>query len=95
MGNIGEVVGTEFARVYLNYPTTISFPKRLNPNPEQSMKGIDILGFREKNLSAEILLGEVKSYTSLDKRAISEAYSNLKSLRACMQNQKRGKSKPE
>jgi hypothetical protein len=81
MGNIGEVVGSEFARLDLNYLAPIYFPKRLNPNPEQSMKGIDILGFREQNLSAEILLGEVKSYTSLDKRAISEAYSNLKALR--------------
>ena len=44
------------------------------------MKGVDILGFREENLPAEILLGEVKSYTSLDKRAISEAYLNLRSL---------------
>ena len=80
MGNIGEVIGAEFARTYLNYQTTVIFPKRLNPNPEQSMKGVDILGLREQNLSAEILLGEVKSYTTLDKRAIIEAYSNLKKL---------------
>ena len=80
MGHLGEVIGAEFARAYLNYQTTMIFPKRLNPNPDQSMKGVDVLGFREENLPAEILLGEVKSYTSLDKRAISEAYSNLKSL---------------
>lgn len=80
MGHLGEVIGAEFTRTYLNYQTTMIFPKRLNPNPNQSMKGVDILGFREENLSAEILLGEVKSYTSLDKRAISEAYLNLKSL---------------
>lgn len=80
MGNIGEVLGAEFTRAYLNYQTTLVLPKRLNPNPEQSMKGVDILGFREKTLSPEILLGEVKSYTKLDSRAISEAYANLKNL---------------
>ena len=80
MGHLGEIIGAEFSRAYLNYRTTMIFPKRLNPNPNQSMKGIDILGFREESLFAEVLLGEVKSYTSLDKGAISEAYSNLKSL---------------
>ena len=44
------------------------------------MKGVDILGLRDQNLPAEILLGEVKSYTKLDNRAISEAYINLKNL---------------
>jgi hypothetical protein len=80
MGNLGEVIGTEFAKTYLNYQTTLIFPKRLNPNPDQSMKGVDILGLREEDLPAEILLGEVKSYTSLDKGAISDAYANLKAL---------------
>jgi hypothetical protein len=80
MGNLGEIIGAEFTKAYLNYQTTLVFPKRLNPNPNQSMKGIDILGLREESLPAEILLGEVKSYTSLDKEAIVEAYSNLKSL---------------
>lgn len=80
MGHLGEVIGSEFAKNYLNYQAVMIFPKRLNPNPNQSMKGVDVLGFREENLDAEILLGEVKSYTSLDKRAISEAYLNLESL---------------
>lgn len=80
MGNLGEVIGTEFTRTYLNYQTIMIFSKRFNPNPDQSMKGVDILGFQEENMPAKILLGEVKSYTSLDKRAISEAYLNLKSL---------------
>jgi len=80
MGNLGEVIGAEFTKAYLKYQTTLVFPKRLNPNPNQSMKGIDILGLQEESLPAEILLGEVKSYTSLDKEAIVEAYLNLKSL---------------
>jgi hypothetical protein len=80
MANLGEVIGAEFAKAYLGYQTTIIFPKRLNPNPEQSMKGVDVLGWRAETTPAEILLGEVKSYTTLDKRAISEAYFNLKRL---------------
>jgi len=80
MANLGEVIGAEFAKVYLGYETTITFPKRLNTNPEQSMKGVDVLGLREETAPAQILLGEVKSYTALDKRAISEAYLNLKRL---------------
>jgi hypothetical protein len=80
MANLGEVIGAELAKYHLGYQTTITFPKRLNPNPDQSMKGVDVLGVREETTPAEILLGEVKSYTSLDKRAISEAYTNLKRL---------------
>jgi hypothetical protein len=44
------------------------------------MKGVDVLGLREENLPAEILLGEVKSYTKIDKRAIVEAHLNLSNL---------------
>jgi hypothetical protein len=80
MAHLGEVIGAEFAKVYLGYQTTITFPKRLNPNPEQSMKGVDVLGLREETTPAEILLGEVKSYTTLDKRVINEAHVNLKRL---------------
>jgi hypothetical protein len=80
MANLGEVIGAEYSRTYLNYQTTIIFPKRLNPNPNQSMKGVDVLGFREENLPAEILLGEVKTYTDFKKDAINDAYTNLLKL---------------
>jgi hypothetical protein len=80
MGNLGEVLAAEFSNAYLKYQTTIILPKRLNPNPDQSMKGVDVLGFQEENLPAELLLGEVKSYATLDKRAINEAYYNLKNI---------------
>jgi hypothetical protein len=47
MGNLGEVLGAQFVKTYLGYQAVLAFPKRLNTNVEQSMKGVDILGFKD------------------------------------------------
>jgi len=53
---------------------------RYNPNPEQSMKGDDILGFRfaaaERQLPA-VLVGEAKYRSAYDSRAVAQAYRTL------------------
>ena len=77
MGNLGEVFGAHFATSYLDYQSTVVFPKRLNTNVEQSMKGVDILGFKDKNTPAEILIGEVKTGARFSKDATEDAYHEL------------------
>jgi hypothetical protein len=77
MGNLGEVVGTHFVKSYLGYQSTLTFPKRLNTNVEQSMKGIDVLGFKDSNSPAGILIGEVKTGAGFAKSAIEDAYDEL------------------
>jgi len=80
MGNLGEVIGTEFARAFLEFETTLAFPKRLNANIDQPMKGADIIGLRDNNRPAELLIGEAKSYKQFDKHSIEEAYNYLVDL---------------
>jgi hypothetical protein len=77
MGNLGEVLGAHFVRSYLNYKSTLTFPKRLNTNVEQSMKGVDILGFKDNNSPTEVLVGEVKTGADFTKDAIEDAYDEL------------------
>jgi hypothetical protein len=77
MGNLGEILGAHFVKAYLNYQSALAFPKRLNTNVEQSMKGVDILGFKDSNLPAQLLIGEVKTGAKLAKDAIENAYDEL------------------
>jgi hypothetical protein len=84
MGNLGEVLGAHFSKAYLEFQGAPIYPKRYNTNVEQSMKGIDILSFRDSNSPAEILIGEVKTSKKLNKTStkkqkspIEEAYETL------------------
>jgi hypothetical protein len=74
MGNLGEVLGSHFVKTYLGYQSTFTFPKRLNTNVEQAMKGVDVLGFMTKDLPAKLLIGEVKTGANFYKAAIEDAY---------------------
>lgn len=84
MGNLGEVLGAHLSRTYLNFLGKPIYPKRYSTNIEQSMKGIDVLGFRDSNLPAEIFIGEVKTgkrfykTSSEDKKnPVEDAYETL------------------
>lgn len=77
MGHLGEVMGTEFARAFLGFETTRTFPKQLNPNLDQAMKGVDILGLRGATRRAELLIGEAKTGKQLHKLAVKEGYDHL------------------
>jgi hypothetical protein len=79
MGNLGEVLGAEFTKALLEFDT-VTFPKRLNPNTNQSMKGVDIIGLRDSNRPTELLIGEAKTMRQYDKRAVKEAYDHLVDL---------------
>ena len=65
MGNLGEVLGTEYGRWLLGFETTLVLPKRFNPNLEQSMKGVDILGTTSSDERPALLLGEAKCHKKL------------------------------
>lgn len=80
MAHLGEFMGAEYAKAFLDFETTRVFPKRLNPNVDQSMKGADIIGLRALEQPAELLLGEAKCHTSFDTRAIKKAYKHLVDL---------------
>lgn len=80
MGNLAEVIGAEYARHALLFDATSVYPKRFNPNIEQSMKGVDIVGLRTGTNPPEILIGEAKCYTEYDSRAVREAYQHLVNL---------------
>jgi len=82
MGNLGEVLGAEFARAFLGMQTTLVLPKRLNPNVDQSMKGADIIGLRDSHQPPELLFGESKCDTHFSKRSIDEGYDHLVDLHA-------------
>lgn len=85
MANLGEVLGAQFAKTYLGYQSKAIYPKRFNTNIEQSMKGVDVLSFRDSNSPAEILFGEVKTGTRFVKTSsnpdkdspIEDAYKTL------------------
>jgi hypothetical protein len=80
MCNLGEVIGAEFAKTFLGFKTTQTFLKRLNPNVDQSMKGVDILGLRDSSCPAELLIGEAKSSEQFNKDSIEQAYDHLVDL---------------
>jgi hypothetical protein len=80
MGNFAEVMGTEYGKWILGYDTTIVIGKRFNPNVDQSMKGVDILGMRNLDEESELLLGEAKCYRIFERRSVEASYKHLGSL---------------
>lgn len=81
-GNFCEVLAAEYAITQMGFDVPIR-RLRYNPNPDQSMKGDDVLGFRfpPTHGSTAVLVGESKyrgrSYPSVVRAAVEEAYRNL------------------
>jgi hypothetical protein len=80
MGNFGEVISSEYGRRILDFETTFVFPKRFNPNVDQSMKGVDILGIRGAYKNPALLLGEAKCHQRFSKQSINHSHTHLVSL---------------
>jgi hypothetical protein len=80
MGNLAEIMGAEYARLLMGVDTIAVMPKRLNPNVDQSMKGVDILGIVHETQQPILLLGEAKCYKRFDKRSVEESHKHLSSL---------------
>ncbi len=78
-GNFIEILACELAK-RLGYDIPV-LRLQYNPNRDQSMKGDDILGFREMGGEASgnrILVGEGKFRSDFEMEAVKEAYNGLK-----------------
>jgi hypothetical protein len=78
-GHLAEILACEFARERLGYEIPVH-RLRYNPNPDQSMKGDDILGFRFATVQREphsILVGEAKYRNQYSSEVVLEAYEAL------------------
>lgn len=81
MGNLGEVIGAEFSCAYLGFQAVQTYPKRLNTNVDQAMKGVDIIGLRGRDQPAQLLIGEAKCAKQHKKELIEDAYKHLVRLK--------------
>lgn len=79
--NLVEILAGEYAREVLGFKAVVRFPKRFNPNPDQAMKGPDVLGERNGAGVSVILLGEAKWRAQADYGVFKEAYESL--VRVC------------
>lgn len=83
MGNFGEIVASEYVRHALGYDIPI-LRLRYNPNPDQSMKGDDVLAFKfgePDGTGREILVGESKVRQRFETDVVREAYDQISSSR--------------
>ena len=78
-GNLVEILACEFAKKQgFNIPV---LRLQYNPNPDQSMKGDDILGFQFAERRTEkdaLLVGEAKFRTRFERVVVQEAYEGLR-----------------
>lgn len=79
-GNLGEVIGDEFIRAYLGFETHSYFPKRFNPNVDESIRGVDIIGLNAINKSPLLLIGEAKCWQAHTPSLVLDAYRHLNRL---------------
>jgi hypothetical protein len=79
--NLVEILASEYAREVLGFEAVVRFPKRFNPNPDQAMKGPDVLGERNDAGANVILLGEAKWRAQASRGVFKEAYESL--VRVC------------
>lgn len=78
-GHLAEILACEFVCEQLGYEIPVH-RLRYNPNPDQSMKGDDILGFRfatVQHQSHSVLVGEAKYRSQYSSEAVVEAYEAL------------------
>lgn len=78
-GHLAEILACEFARQQLAYDLPV-YRLRYNPNPDQSMKGDDILGFRfptTTHATYAVLVGEAKYRSQYASDAVMDAYKAL------------------
>jgi hypothetical protein len=78
-GHLAEILACEFTRDRLGFDIPVH-RLRYNPNPDQSMKGDDILGFRFATVQHEshnVLVGEAKYRSQYSSEVVLEAYEAL------------------
>ncbi|MDK2842549.1 MAG: hypothetical protein PWQ17_2055 [Anaerophaga sp.] len=80
MGNFGEIVTSAYMEQQLGYQVPI-YRLRYNPNPEQSIKGDDVIGFKFGTQEKEqriICVAESKVRKHYDTNILNEAYEGIK-----------------
>ncbi len=70
-----EILASEFAQYYLGYDIPV-FRFYYNPNPEQSMKGDDLLGF-DFSSKTKVIIGEAKYRKDFKKETVNEMYTTI------------------
>jgi hypothetical protein len=80
MAHLAEVMGVEYGRLICDFRTTPVYPKRFNPNPDQAMKGADVIGISCTASNVALLLGEAKCYRKFDRSSVEESYRHLASM---------------
>lgn len=77
MAHFAEVVGVEYGRLICGFNTTPLYPKRFNPNPDQAMKGADIIGISCTASNVALLLGEAKCHRKFRPSSAEKSYEHL------------------
>lgn len=79
-GNLGEIVLIEYLKESRGF-TPYVHKLHYNPNPEQSMKGDDVLMFNKTDLNAEVIYGECKFRGAPTAGIVGEIVGNLEGLK--------------
>ena len=80
MAHLAEVMGVEYGRLICGFNTNLVYPRRFNPNPDQAMKGADIIGISCTASNTALLLGEAKCYREFKRSSVEESYGHLVSM---------------
>ena len=79
-GNLGEIVLIEYLKESRHF-TPLVHKLHYNPNPDQSMKGDDVLLFKKDNLTDEVIYGECKFRGTPKAEIVDEIVGNLEGLK--------------
>lgn len=75
-GNLGEILLIEYLKECRHF-TPLVHKLHYNPNPDQSMKGDDVLMFKKGNLTDEVIYGECKFRGAPTADVVDEIVGNL------------------
>ena len=75
-GNLGEILLIEYLKESRHF-TPLVHKLHYNPNPDQSMKGDDVLMFKKDNLTDEVIYGECKFRDTPTAGVVDEIVGNL------------------
>lgn len=79
-GNLGEIVLIEYLKESRGF-TPYVHKLHYNPNPEQSMKGDDVLMFNKTDINAEVIYGECKFRSTPTAKVVGDIVGNLEGLK--------------
>lgn len=75
-GNLGEIILIEYLRASKGFDPLVH-KLTYNPNPNQAMKGDDVLMFNLDDLNSEVIYGECKFRSTPSKEVVKDIIGNL------------------